>query len=301
MFLCFISTEFSIFEKELNEIRSQKMNQSNNIIRNIILSGLLLFLLSGRTLGQQTYPTLKAILIVGHQEDGTSSAINEMNSIAGVFEQYGIQVYKFYDSKANWSEIKSTSQNCNFLVYSGHGSTMGENGEAGGLCINPRVSTAQLLSELKLKPNSLIIFKSVCQGAGSSAGDDGDIGLSEALKRVTSYSNPFFKIGASAYYANNFGGGVSGFLKNFLAKQDFQTCFSISAQKWTEIECDKPFSKDSSKNIGIASSEGGGTSTVTTYRNGVKTVEQREAPKQYDIAYVGAPSYNINLMLGSTK
>ena len=277
------------------------MKQINHIVRSFILSGILLFLLSGRTFGQQTYPSLKAILIVGHQEDGTSSAINDMNTIAGVFEQHGIQVYKFYDAKANWSEIKSISQNCNFLVYSGHGSNLGENGEAGGLCINPRISTSQLLSELKLKPNSLIMFKSVCRGAGSSAGDDGDIGLSEALKRVTSYSNPFFKIGASAYYANNYGSGVSGFLKNFLSKQNLQNCFSISAQMWTEIECDKPFSKDSSKNIGIASSEGGGVSTVTSYHNGVKTVEQRATPKQYDIAYVGSPSFNIGLMLGSSK
>ncbi len=248
---------------------------------------------------QQKYVSLKALLIVGHQEDGTSSAISDMNKIAAVFELHGIQVYKFYDSKASWGEIKSISPNCNFLVYSGHGSTMGENGESGGLCINQMISTSQMLNELRLKPNALILFKSVCMGAGSSAGDEGDIGISEALKRVTSYANPFFKIGASAYYANNYGGGVEGFLKNFLAKETLNNCFTKSAEMWTDIECNKTFSKDSSKNIGIASSAGGGTSTVTTYHNGVKTVKEVENAKSYDIAYVGAAGFSITAMFSS--
>ena len=248
---------------------------------------------------QQKYVSLKALLIVGHQEDGTSSAINDMNKIAAVFEQHGIQVYKFYDSRASWNDIKSVAPNCNFLVYSGHGSTMGENGESGGLCINQMISTSQMLSELRLKPNSLILFKSVCMGAGSSAGDEGDIGLTEALKRVTSYASPFFKIGASAYYANNYGGGVEGFLRSFLNNESLQNCFTQSAELWTDIECNKTFSKDPSKNIGIASSAGGGTSTVTTYHNGVKTVKEVENSKSYDIAFVGPPNFNIQMMLGN--
>jgi hypothetical protein len=248
---------------------------------------------------QQKYVSLKALLIVGHQEDGTSSAISDMNKIAAVFEQHGIQVYKFYDSKASWGEIKSIAPNCNFLVYSGHGSTLGENGESGGLCINQMISTSQMLNELRLKPNSLILFKSVCMGAGSSAGDEGDIGLTEALKRVTSYASPFFKIGASAYYANNYGGGVEGFLQNFLNNESLQNCFTQSAELWTDIECDKSFTKDAAKRIGIASSAGGGTSTVTTYHNGVKTVKEVETAKSYDIAYVGAAGFSISAMLSS--
>ncbi len=51
--------------------------------------------------------------------------------------------------------------------------------------------------------------------AGSSAGDNGDIGGKKALKRVSDYSKPFLKIGASAYYANNFGEGCLSFLNDF--------------------------------------------------------------------------------------
>lgn len=275
------------------------IQKTKRILYNIFALSTILLLNAHSNFAQQDYyPNLSAILIVGHQEDGTSSAIDDMNEIAHVFEQHGIKVYKFYDSRASWDDIKSTAPNCNFLVYSGHGSTMGENGEAGGLCINKMVSTSEMLSGLHLKPNSMILFKSVCRGAGSSAGDNGDIGISEALKRVTSYSNPFFKIGASAYYANNFGSGVANFLNDFLSKESLQNCFNTSAEMWTDIECDKTFSKDPSKNIGIASSKGGGISTVTTYHNGVKTVKQVEASKSYDIAYVGSPHFNILLMTG---
>jgi hypothetical protein len=275
------------------------MLSSSRIALNLLIASVFFLLSSQFTNAQQSYSSMRALLIVGHQEDGTSSAINDMNKIAAVFEQHGIQVYKFYDSRASWNDIKSVAPNCNFLVYSGHGSTMGENGESGGLCINQMVSTAEMLSELRLKTNSMVLFKSVCRGAGSSAGDLGDIGISEAIKRVTSYSNPFFKIGAMAYYANNYGGGVEGFLKNFLAKESLSNCFTQSAELWTDIECDKSFTKDATKRIGIASSAGGGTSTVTTYHNGVKTVKEVENAKSYDIAYVGAAGFSITAMLSS--
>jgi hypothetical protein len=275
------------------------MLSSSRIALNLLIASVFFLLSSQFTNAQQSYSSMRALLIVGHQEDGTSSAINDMNKIAAVFEQHGIQVYKFYDSKASWGEIKSIAPNCNFLVYSGHGSTLGENGESGGLCINQMISTSQMLSELRLKPNSLILFKSVCMGAGSSAGDEGDIGLTEALKRVTSYASPFFKIGASAYYANNYGGGVEGFLRSFLNNESLQNCFTQSAELWTDIECDKSFTKDATKRIGIASSAGGGTSTVTTYHNGVKTVKEVENAKSYDIAYVGAAGFSITAMLSS--
>lgn len=49
----------------------------------------------------------------------------------------------------------------------------------------------------------MVIFKSVCGGAGFSADDRIDIGTDEAKKRVCSYASPFFKIGSAAYYANN--------------------------------------------------------------------------------------------------
>lgn len=239
---------------------------------------------------------LKAILIVGHQEDGTAIAISEMNKIAQLFESNNIKVYKFYDKKAKWEDIVKVSNECSFLVYSGHGTRLGENKNVGGLCVEPTVSSSEIIAGMKLKKNALVVFKSVCNGAGSSASDDKDIGIAEAKKRVMHYANPFFKIGAAAYYANNYGNGAYNFISAFLKGESIQQGYTNSTKIWTTVEFEAKFPKDTSKNYSIASSKGGGTATKITYTNGVKKVEKVVNPKSYDIAYVGRPLFTIREM-----
>ena len=239
---------------------------------------------------------LKAILIVGHQEDGTKRAMERMDKIADLFSEKGVTVYRYYDDKADWNKIVETAKDCSFLVYSGHGSNMGENGNVGGICINSMVSTAKLMKSLRLKDNALVIFKSVCNGAGSSAGDDIDIGIVEAKKRVSSYAYPFFEIGASAYYANNFGNGVYNFLNDFLSGVPLKQAYHSSTEIWTDVEFEEPFARDKTKSFSIASTPGGGMATRTTYTNGVKKVERVKNPKGYKIAYVGEADFSIKNM-----
>lgn len=264
------------------------------------LISLLLLLIPTNYLFAETadYSSLKAVLIVGHEEDDTHEAIADMNEIADLFTQYKVTVYKFYDEKAIWSEITKVTPECNFLVYSGHGSVMGIDGKAGGICINPEtVSTAQLIADLRLKENALVLFKSVCGGAGSSAGDQGDIGIDEARDRVMNYAYPFFEVGAAAYYANNYGSGVYNFLKNFLDGKSLYEGYVSSTSPWSEIEFEETFPKDTSKSFSIASRPGGGTATLITYTNGVKKEEKVISPKQYNVAYVGKKSFSIKNML----
>ncbi len=239
---------------------------------------------------------LQAILIVGHQEDGTQNAMEKMNEIANTFIANGVQVHKYYDKQANWNEITNTAKNCNFFVYSGHGSTMGVNGNVGGLCINSMVSTSELLQNLKLKPNSLILFQSVCNGAGSSASDDNDIGINEAKIRVTNYAYPFFDIGASGYFASNFQSGVNDFLKDFFTGKSINSAFHDANKIWSKIEFEGTFPNYQGKFLGIASSDGGGTVTRTSYVNGVKKVETFISPKDYPVAAAGNPNFTINQM-----
>ena len=254
-----------------------------------VLSVVFFLLFSQAGYAQKKY----ALLLVGHQEDGTSAAIQQMDKIADLFLSNNVGVYKFYDDNANWEDIKRVAGECSFLVYSGHGSTMGIQGQIGGLIISPSVSTETILRELRLKSNSLVLFQSVCFGAGSTAGDDVDIQQGEAKKRVTEYAYPFFEIGAAAYYANNYQNGVFDFLSDFLLGVSVKDAFVNSASTWTNIEFDAPFSFDPQKNISIASSPGGGYLTRTTYTNGVKRVERVVAPKSYSIAYVGNPQFSI--------
>lgn len=256
----------------------------------------LFFLFICVSLFAQQSSKLQAILIVGHQQDATQNAINKMDDIAKTFQDNGVLVHKFYDHNANWNEIISVAKSCNFLVYSGHGSNMGVNGNVGGLCLNTMVSSLELIKKLKLKPHSMVLFQSVCYGAGTSAGDDGDIGVDVAKKRVTNYAYPFFNIGAEGYYADNYQNGVSNFLKLFFKGATLKEGFTKSAAKWSTIECDEDFPNYQGKFISIASGAGGGQVTKTTYVDGVKKVETFTSEKDYPIAAAGNASLTINHM-----
>jgi len=242
-----------------------------------------------------TGPTdpLKAILIVGPLEDITASSIDYMDEIGEFLQSKGVEVHRFYNTKADWDKIKAASKGANFFIYSGHGSTLGEGGKSGGLCLQSMVSSKKIVEELQLHSNAMVIFKSVCRGAGSSADDSGDIGIKEATIRVSDYATPFFKTGASCYYANNLGDGCLTFLSEFFSGKTMKACFEISAKGWTKIELSKKYPLDNTKEISVASSDWGGTTTRTTYTNGVKKVEEIAASKQYDIAYVGDPDFTI--------
>lgn len=242
---------------------------------------------------QDNSDKLHAVLIIGHQEDLTQSAMDQMDDIGDLFEENGVITHKFYDDKAEWEEIKKLSGKCSFLVYSGHGSTLGEN-SVGGLCIESLVSSEKLMSEFKLKKNALVCFQSVCLGAGSTAGDDDDIGVELAKERVSSYAYPFFEIGATAYYANNFTDGVLGFLSDFLEGESLDMAYTTSLHGWSDVELTEAFERDNSKQIVISAQAGGGTATRTSWVNGVKTVTQIITPKSYDVAYVGPKTLTVN-------
>lgn len=238
----------------------------------------------------------EAILIVGQQEDGTKDAIARMDKIADFFKKKKVKVHQFYDGDANWNEIVQVSKNCSFLVYSGHGSNLGVDGNAGGLCLNDQISSKELMEQLRLKENALVLFQSVCKGAGSSAGDTKDIGIEEAKNRVTHYAYPFFEVGASAYYANNYLDGVLDFLTDFFDGNTLGSIYNKSIGSRHKIELEEPFEKDPRKTISIMSTPGGGVATVTTYTNGVKSVKKIIEPKSYDMAYVGASDFSIKHM-----
>lgn len=236
---------------------------------------------------KRAFSTMHAVLVVGPQEDGTREAMRKMDAVAAVFQKQGVKVHKFYNTNADWEEIKKVSPQANFFVYSGHGGTRGGGGKSGGLTLTTSVGSREILEELKLADKAMVIFKSVCRGAGSSAGDDEDIGIKEATTRVSDYALPFFEIGASAYYANNLGHGCVEFLENFFEGKTLHDCFETTANTWTKIELTENYAYDKNRKIAIASTDWGGTATRITYINGKKKVEKIPAVKNYEIAYVG--------------
>jgi hypothetical protein len=239
-------------------------------------------------------PPLEAVLIVGNTEKGTASSIMDMNALALIFENRGIKVTKFYDKNTNWEAIKKAAKTASFFVYSGHGSTMGINGETGGLCLNQMISTKQILEELQLKKNAVVLFKSVCGGAGSSAVDSNDIGIDEATTRVSDYAQPFFTIGAACYYADNYEDGIHQFLTHFLDGMTIEECYTSNTQHdYVCREISKPFSLDRKKQIAISSDQPGGMTTQYVFKNGKTTYKKIPSFKNYDIAFVGNPDLTI--------
>ncbi|MFY0672945.1 MAG: hypothetical protein JXQ87_06050 [Bacteroidia bacterium] len=240
--------------------------------------------------------SLEAILIVGHQEDLTENAKDEMNDVALIFRENGVKVHKFYNEKAEWDEIKKLSGKCSFLVYSGHGSTLGENGGAGGLCIESLVTSEEMMNEFKLKESAVVCFQSVCMGTGSTAGDFDDISDSLAKARVTSYSKPFLEIGAAAYVAVNYSNGVEKFLESFFNGSTMVSAYNSSFYPWSDVEIDEVYKHDTTKRIVLASSPGGGMATYTKWVNGKKTTKRIITPKSFNAAMVGDLEFEFEIM-----
>lgn len=242
---------------------------------------------------QKSYPSLKAILILGPVEELTPTSTGSMDEMVAFFHSKGVETSCFYNKDADWAKIRTASKLANFFIYAGHGSNMGEGGKSGGLCLNEMISSKQIIDELHLRPNAMVIFHTVCRSAGSSASDKGDIGIQEAIIRVTDYSGPFFKIGASCYYSSNMVGGCVGFFMDFFAGKTLRQCYESSAKFAAEIEISQPYRHDKNKQISIASTDWEGTIQVTTRSNGVETVNKTPATKQYNIAYVGNPDFTL--------
>ena len=241
---------------------------------------------------------LEAVLLVGNTEEGTASSIKKMNEVALIFEKNKIKVTKFYNKNTNWETIKMASKTASFFVYSGHGSTMGINGNTGGLCLNKMITTEQILNELQFKKNAIVLFKSVCGGAGSSAVDSKDIGIEEATNRVTDYAQPFFTIGAACYYADNYDDGINLFLTEFLLGKTVWECYEISTKDAMVFhEIAKPFILDAKKQIAISSDQHEGTTTQYIFNNGTTTYKKIASFKNYDIAFVGNPGFEITELM----
>ncbi len=234
---------------------------------------------------------LKAVLIVGPQEDATRESISGMNSIADFLKSKGVEVLCFYDQNSDWEKIKKAAEGASIFIYDGHGS------EKCGFTLSESVSNEEIISGLKLKKGAMVLFQSVCYGAGSTAGDNVDIGLKEAEKRITNYAKSFIVKGAACYFAVNTNNGVLNFLTDFYKGKSVQECFETSTANFFKIEKNQKSSLGDNLNIAVASFDMGGTATRTTYINGVKKVEKVPSVKAYNVAYISSPDFNLKTLM----
>lgn len=254
----------------------------------------------------------RALIVTGH--DGVIVG-EEADELIELLAASGYEVTYLVGPQATWRQVKPAMQGVDVFIYSGHGSSEGYDG-TGGLCLNGGgseiISSFTLEEEVRLAPGALVLFRSVCGGAGSSASDDGDIGRVEAKKRVLAYSRPFFNMGASGYYADNRSGGTSTtwgtgqprvttriapginrFLAQMLDGETLQTAFEQNLPSDCRMEYLEAVPWNRSLQVGVTSDYHEGYSTHTTTTNGHRVTRQIPNFRDYDIAFCGMPSFRL--------
>ena len=240
---------------------------------------------------------LKAIIIVGPvDKEWDKNSIAEQKKNAEYLRNLGVLVFEFYPPNDKWEAIVKASEGAHILIYSGHGSNQGINYNIGGLCLSKNIYHAQdIVNEFKLHKNALILFNGVCNGAGSSASDNGDIGKEEALKRVGEYAFPFIKLSAGAYYANNYNSSWVDFFNCFFERKTIKKIYTKEATKYQKIEVCREYQYNQKMEIAVASREGTGKIRIrySSINSGAWKAERFKDFKTYDVAYVGKPNLTI--------
>ena len=242
-------------------------------------------------------PQREAVFIIGSSIGDHTEVVSNLNEIAGYLESQNFKVTKFYNESNDWEAIKKASTNASIFLYRGHGTELGIDGGFGGIVIGEFISGQRIAAELKFKNKPIILFSSVCGGAGSSAGDLKDIGITEANKRIVGSSLPFLLAGGVAYYASNYPGGIVSLLKQLFDNKTLEESFIALSSDWNHIERNQLLNEkrlNGCYKIGVLSAKGGGISTVTRTTNGVTTVKKIISPKGYEVAYLGDPTYKMN-------
>jgi len=271
-------------------VNTQNSNNEENLSNDIVLSS--------NFLSRDSLRKLKAIIIVGPvDKEWDKNSIENQKKTAKYLRDMGVQVIEFYPPNDKWESIVKASEGAHIFIYSGHGSNQGINYEIGGICLTKNIYHAQeILDNLKLHKNALILFNSVCGAAGSSAIDNNDIGKKEAIKRVSEYAYPFYKLNAGAYYANNYTGCLIPFLESFFQRKNIKSIYKAQASLYQKIEGYSVYQYDSQFEVSVAAQPS--TNKLVTQFVGIGNGKWKEQKvmdyKSYDVAYVGKPNYTVN-------
>jgi hypothetical protein len=287
-----------IIEKkpEYNPIATLPSYTTNTQYENIDESLNTNIAMSTSLLSKDSLRMLKAIIIVGHVGGWWQEMfLAEQKKNAKYLRSMGVQVLEFYYPNDKWKNIIKASEGANILIYSGHGSNQGINYDVGGLCLADGIYGAQdLLNNLKLKKNAIVIFNSACSSAGTSAGDNGDIGVNEAIKRVSEYAYPFIKLGSACYFANNNIDCVIPFFEMLFNRKKIDYIFRKELSFDEKVVAKKAYSYDQNYTISVSSYPGTNKMVNSiSYVNDVKKVEKVLDGNKYSLAYVSKPNFTV--------
>ena len=264
-------------------------------MKRVVLLVIILWVLPIKSQKTTTTPK-EAVCIIGSHSIYAESSLQQMENIATLLESKNYKVHRFYDPNNEWEAIKKAALNASLFIYRGHGTTMGIDGGFGGIVVDQFVSGKEISTDLTFNLSPLVIFVSACGGAGSSAGDEQDIGVEEAKTRVLGSALPFLLAGAQGYYANNYEDGAYEFLEQWTDQITLEACYMNSIYEWCTVRTNESVQDEripNSFNIAISSSPDNSVHTLSTTTNGKTTTKKINRKFAYSIAYLGNPQLTI--------
>jgi len=264
-------------------------------MKRVVLLILILWVLPIKS--QKTTTSLKeAVCIIGSHSIYAESSLQQMENIATLLESKNYKVHRFYDPNNEWEAIKKAALNASIFIYRGHGTHLGIDGGFGGIVVDQFVSGKEISTNLTFNLSPLVIFVSACGGAGSSAGDEQDIGVEEAKTRVLGSALPFLLAGAQGYYANNYEDGAYEFLEKWTDEITLEACYMNNIYEWCTVRTNESVEDEripNSFNIAISSSPDNSVHTLSTTTNGKTTTKKINRKFAYSIAYLGNPQLTL--------
>jgi hypothetical protein len=234
---------------------------------------------------------IKVVMVVGND---AAQCTNEQLKVNTFLLANGIKVTFFYSAFCEWEAIKKASEGAHIFIYAGHGITLPSQldnntlseGKEGTLFLKEGIIDGQKLVEgLRLHKNALVLFNHACSSAGSSADDNGDIGITEATRRVVDYAKPFVKLNVGSYYANNRCDYLIPMLTKFFYGVKIQDIYNHDASEFDKIENRKLHPYNNNYEVAVS-----GQFSYQKYSDGSVI----KAFKTYDAAYVGVPNFTVN-------
>jgi len=173
------------------------------------------------------YAGLKAVLIAGADKGGPfPEDLPEIHAMAESLRKRGFEVREL-QAPLKWATVRDAMQGASVVGYWGHGVIRGHNGNelesynVGGLHVGEGGSPDEIAREVRLAPGAAVMLFHACFTAGNSGGDGGKVRPEIARMRVSTYSEAFFKAGASVYFAGHTDRFLNGWLDGKPASEAF--------------------------------------------------------------------------------
>jgi len=163
-------------------------------------------------------PGPKVVVIVGPAGDATPYYRTLAEQTATAAAALTPNVVRVYSPDATWERVRAALQGASVVVYLGHGNGwpsvyhdslypatedgFGLNPESGAADAHQYFGEDRIAAEIKLAPNSIVVFSHLCYASGNSEPGLPEGTIDVAQQRVDNYAAGFFKAGAGAVIAD---------------------------------------------------------------------------------------------------